>query len=80
VQTVNRLHRLLDELAPGKTEKDLTALQAKAILVGVRPRNVAGKTRRRLAADELAELFAIEKKVKALTVRSRPSSGSAAQT
>lgn len=68
VQTVNRLHRLLAELAPGKTKKDLTALQAKAILASVRPRDVAGKTRRKLAADELADLIAIEKKVKALTI------------
>ncbi|HEX5997644.1 MAG TPA: transposase [Jiangellales bacterium] len=28
VQTVNRLHRLLAELVPGKAKKDLTALQA----------------------------------------------------
>ena len=68
VQTVNRLHRLLAELTPGKAKKDLTALQAKAILASVRPRDVAGRARRRLAADELAELIAIEKKVKALTV------------
>jgi transposase len=32
IQTVNRLHRLLSELTPGKAKKDLTALQAKAIL------------------------------------------------
>ena len=57
VQTVNRLHRLLAELTPGKAKKDLTALQAKAILASVRPRDVAGKTRRRLAADELADLL-----------------------
>src|ERR671920_359666 len=35
VQTVNRLHRLLSELTPGQAKKDLTALQAKAILAGV---------------------------------------------
>jgi transposase len=68
VQTVNRLQRLLAELTPGKAKKDFTTLQAKAILAGVRPRDVAGKTRRRVAADELADLIAIEKKVKALTV------------
>ena len=68
VQTVNRLHRLLAELAPGQTKKDLTAPQAKAILASVRPRDVAGKTRRKLAADELADLIAIETKVKALTI------------
>ena len=68
VQTVNRLHRLLAELTPGKVKKDLTALQAKAILAGVRPRDVAGKTRRQLAADELTDLIAVEKKIKALTI------------
>jgi len=64
VQTVNRLQRLLAELIPGKGKKDLTALQAKAMLAGVRPRDIAGKTRRRIAAEELADLVAIEAKVK----------------
>src|ERR671910_3758627 len=67
VQTVNRLHRLLSELTPGQAKKDITALQAKAILASVRPRDLAGKTRRRLAAEQLSELVAIEKKIKALT-------------
>jgi transposase len=40
--------------------------QAKALLAGVRPRDVAGKTRRRIAADELADLVAVEKKLKTL--------------
>jgi transposase len=56
VQTINRLHRLLSELKPGISKKDLTALQAKAILASVRPRDLPGKTRRRLAAELLAEL------------------------
>jgi len=56
VQTVNRLHRLLAELTPGRAKKDITTLQAKAILAGVRPGDMAGKTRRRLAAEQLAEL------------------------
>ena len=68
VATVNRLQRLLAELTPGHAKKDVTALQAKAILASVRPRDIAGKTRRRVAADELANLIAIEKKVKALTI------------
>jgi len=67
VQTVNRLHRLLSELTPGKAKKDLTALQAKRILAGVRPRDLAGRTRRRLAAEQLTELVAVEKKMKHLT-------------
>jgi transposase len=36
-------------------------MQAKAILTGMRPRDV-GKTRRRLAAEQLAELVAVEKR------------------
>jgi transposase len=67
IQTVNRLHRLLGELIPGKAKKDITALQAKAILASVRPRDLAGKTRRRLAGEQLAELVAVEKKIKAST-------------
>ena len=67
VQTVNRLHRLLSELTPGRAKRDITTGQAKAILSSVRPRDLAGKTRRRLAAEQLTELVAIEKKVKALT-------------
>ena len=67
IQTVNRLHRLLSELTPGRAKKDITTGQAKAILSSVRPRDLAGKTRRRLAAEQLAELVAVEKKIKAST-------------
>jgi transposase len=67
VQTVNRLQRLLSELVPGQRKKDLTTLQAKAILATVRPRDVAGKTRRRIAAEELADLVAVEVKIKKAT-------------
>ncbi|WP_256843086.1 IS110 family transposase [Ornithinimicrobium cryptoxanthini] len=67
VQTVNRLQRLLSELTPGKGKKDLTALQAKAILGSVQPRDLAGKTRRRLAVEQLTDLFTVDKKIKAIT-------------
>jgi transposase len=67
VQTVNRLQRLLAELVPGQAKKDLTALQAKAILAIVRPRDMAGKTRRRIAVEELADLVAVEAKMKKST-------------
>ena len=42
-------------------------MQAKAILAPVRPRDLAGKTRRRLAVEQLTELVPVEKKIKALT-------------
>lgn len=66
VQTVNRLHRLLAELRPGTAKKEITAAQAKAMLNSVRPRDLVGKTRRRLAAELLAELVVVEKKIKEL--------------
>ena len=37
------------------------------MLAGVRPRDIAGKTRRRIAAEELAELVAVEAKIKRAT-------------
>jgi transposase len=67
VQTVCRLQALLAELLPGQAKRDITALQAKRMLAGVRPRDVAGKTRRRLAAEELTDLFAIDAKIKTAT-------------
>ena len=67
VQTVNRLQALLAELLPGQAKKDITALQAKAMLASVRPRDIAGKTCRRVAAEELAELTAVEAKMKKST-------------
>ncbi len=67
VQTVNRLQRLLSELLPGQRKKDLSAPQAKAMLAAVRPRDIAGKTRRRMAAEELADLVAVDKKLKKIT-------------
>ena len=63
VQTVNRLQALLAELLPGQAKKDITPVQAKAMLARVRPRDVAGKTRRSIAAEELAELVAIDAKI-----------------
>jgi transposase len=67
VQTVDRLQALLAELLPGQAKKDITPLQAKVMLAGVRPRDVAGKTRRRIAAEELAELIAVDAKIKKAT-------------
>ncbi len=63
IQTVARLQALLAELLPGQAKKDIPTGQAKAMLASVRPRDIAGKTRRRIAADELAELVAVEAKI-----------------
>jgi hypothetical protein len=59
--------RLLSELIPGVAKKDITALQAKAFLASVRPRDAAGQTRRRIAAEHLADLVALDKKIKTST-------------
>ncbi|GAA1925424.1 IS110 family transposase [Nocardioides hwasunensis] len=64
VQTVNRVQRLLSELLPGQRKRDLSAAQAKAMLATVRPRDIAGKTRRRMAAEEIADLVAVDAKLK----------------
>jgi transposase len=66
VQTVCRLQALLAELLPGQAKRDITTGQAKAMLA-VRPRDIAGKTRRRIAVEELTELIAIETKIKKVT-------------
>ena len=67
VQTVDRLQSVLAELLPGQAKKDITACQAKRMLASVRPRDIAGKTRRPIAAEELAELVAVEAKMKKAT-------------
>jgi transposase len=67
VQTVNRLHRLLTELIPGGANKrDLSALQAKRLLASVKPRTLVGKTIRRMAAEEISDLVAVDAKLKSL--------------
>ena len=53
---VSQLHALLLELIPGGAKQNLTAAQAKALLAKVRPRDTAGKTRRRLAAELIGDL------------------------
>jgi transposase len=66
VQTVNRLQRLLAELIPGGAKRDLSALQAKRLLASVRPRTLVGKTMRRMAADEITDLVAVDAKLKTI--------------
>ena len=68
-QTVNRLHRLLAELVPGGARRHLTALQAKALLASVRPRNLAGRTRRELAVELISEVQVLDGKLKVLVRR-----------
>ena len=53
---VSQLHALLLELIPGGAKRNLSAAQAKGLLAKVRPRDLAGKTRRRLAAELIGDL------------------------
>jgi transposase len=62
---VAQLHQLLLELIPGGAKKDLSAAQARALLAKVRPRDVVGKTRRRVAAELIADLERIYARKKA---------------
>jgi transposase len=62
---VSQLHRLLLELIPGGAKRDLSAAQAKTLLAKVRPRDGAGKTRRRVAAELISDLERIHARKKA---------------
>jgi transposase len=65
-QALNRLHRLFLELLPGGAPVKKSTAQYKALLAGVRPRDLVGKTRRRMAAEELADLARYDAKLKAM--------------
>ncbi|WP_230087130.1 hypothetical protein [Nocardioides marmotae] len=56
---------MLLELIPGGAKRSLSAAQAKAMLAKVRPRDVVGKTRRRVAAELVADLERIYARKKA---------------
>ena len=53
------------EILPGGAKKYLSAAQAKALLAGVRPRDEVGKTRKRVAAELVADLERIYSRKKA---------------
>jgi transposase len=60
-----QLHQLLLELIPGGAKKALSAAQARALLARVRPRDAAGKVRRRVAAELVSDLERIYQRKKA---------------
>lgn len=49
---------------PGGAKKFLPAPQARALVATVKPRDIVGKTRRRLAVELISELEGIDKKIK----------------
>lgn len=65
-QTINRLHQLLSELIAAGAQKNLTASRAKTMLATVRPRDIAGRTRRALAVDLVDDVTGLDRKLKVL--------------
>jgi transposase len=65
-QTINCLHRLLLELFPGGAPQFLSSYKARALIATIRPRELVGKTRRRLVVELIVELEGIDKKIKAI--------------
>lgn len=63
LQTVNRLQRLLAELIPARGRRTSPPCRPRRYWLRCRPRDVVGKTRRRLSGEQLAELVAVEKKI-----------------
>ena len=53
---VCRLHQILLELPPGGAKKALSAAQARRLLITVRPTDAAGKIRKRVALELVADL------------------------
>jgi transposase len=53
---VSQLHAVLLELIPGGAKRDLCAAQARKLLASVRPRDLVGKTRKRVAVELVADL------------------------
>lgn len=61
---ISQLHQLLLELIPGGAKRDLSAAQAKVLLAGVRPRDLVGKTRKRVALELVGDLEKIYQRSK----------------
>ncbi|WP_330474633.1 IS110 family transposase [Terrabacter sp. C0L_2] len=62
---VSQLHRLLLELIPGGAKLYLSARQARKLLAPVRPRDAAGKARKQVALELVADLEKVYARSKA---------------
>ena len=62
---IAQLHALLLELIPGGAKVFLSAAQARKLLASVRPRDVVGKTRKRVATELVIDLEKIYARTKA---------------
>ena len=66
-QTINRLHALLTKLVAGGAPRQLDADTAARLLRGVRPRATGPRTLRRLAADLVAEIRHLDRRIATAT-------------
>jgi transposase len=66
-QAVCRLHRLLAELTPGGMRRELTADKAQALLARIRPADDVAVVRLHIARDHLADIRALDARLKYLT-------------
>jgi transposase len=62
---ISQLHQLLLELIPGGANTALSAAQADTLPATVRPRDAAGKARRRVAAELISDLERVYRRSKA---------------
>lgn len=65
-QTLNRLHALLAELAPGRVPPGLSAERAAALLASIRPKAGPQRTRRLVARDLVREVRQLDAAVASL--------------
>ncbi len=66
-RTLNRLHVLLRDLHPGGAKRDLSTLQAAALLRLIRPVTAVDVHRKAVARDLLADLRRLDTTIKAST-------------
>ncbi len=66
-QALNRAHRLFAEVTAGGAPTKKSIAQYQALLAGIRPRDAAGRVRRRMLAEELSEARRLDVRVKELT-------------
>jgi transposase len=68
-QTINRLHRLLMDLVPGGTRRNLTTKRAAALLAAVTPAGAPAVTRWELATELVADARQLEQRIAEVEAR-----------